>query len=101
MTVRELTLTYGRGEPLDVPDAPIDTSNAAARVLAPLLANAAAVILAHNHPSGVVRPSPDDCTATEAIALALALFKIRLLDHLILAGDACYSIASSTAGRCR
>ncbi len=48
--------------------------------------NAAAVILAHNHPSGVCEPSQADIRITERLQKALALVDIRLLDHVIV-GD--------------
>jgi DNA repair protein RadC len=63
-------------------------------VKAALSANAAAVILAHNHPSGVVEPSTADKRITERIKSALALLDIRVLDHIIV-GDSCYSFAES------
>jgi len=63
-------------------------------VKAALAANAAAVILAHNHPSGVVEPSTADKRITERIRSALALVDIRVLDHIIV-GDSCYSFAQS------
>jgi len=63
-------------------------------VKAALSANAAAVILAHNHPSGVVEPSTADKRITERIKSALALVDIRVLDHIIV-GDSCYSFAQS------
>ena len=53
-----------------------------------LLHNAAAVILAHNHPSGVATPSDADRTLTHQIQSALALIDVRLLDHFIVAGTA-------------
>jgi DNA repair protein RadC len=46
--------------------------------------NAAAVILAHNHPSGVAEPSQADIRITERLKKALALVDIRVLDHLIV-----------------
>ncbi len=49
--------------------------------------NAAAVILAHNHPSGVAEPSRADLHITRRLAGALGLVDIRVLDHLII-GDA-------------
>lgn len=55
--------------------------------------NAAAVILAHNHPSGNPSPSQDDIDLTRKAKEALALIDIRLLDHLIAAGPACLSMA--------
>ncbi|MEX0606485.1 MAG: DNA repair protein RadC [Halofilum sp. (in: g-proteobacteria)] len=48
--------------------------------------NAAAVILAHNHPSGVAEPSRADTRLTERLRDALGLVEIRVLDHLIV-GD--------------
>jgi len=48
--------------------------------------NAAAVIAAHNHPSGVAEPSAADRTLTRRLGEALALVDIRLLDHVII-GD--------------
>ena len=54
-----------------------------------LTVNAAAVILAHNHPSGVAEPSQADERITQRLKSALELVDIRLLDHLIIgAGDA-------------
>lgn len=54
--------------------------------------NAAAVILAHNHPSGVAEPSQADIAITERLKKALALVDIRVLDHLIV-GDEVTSFA--------
>ena len=51
-----------------------------------LLHNAAAVILAHNHPSGVAEPSAADEQLTRTLKQALALVDVRLLDHFIVAG---------------
>jgi DNA repair protein RadC len=52
--------------------------------------NAAAVILAHNHPSGSVEPSRADEFLTQTLKTALALVDVRVLDHLVVAGaDAC------------
>lgn len=55
--------------------------------------NAAAVILAHNHPSGVVRPSRADRQITTTIINALQLVQIRTLDHFIVGGVGIYSFA--------
>ena len=55
--------------------------------------NAAAVILAHNHPSGVAEPSIQDQALTRALAEALALVDIKVLDHFIVAPGACLSFA--------
>jgi DNA repair protein RadC len=48
--------------------------------------NAAALILAHNHPSGVAEPSQSDIRITSRISDALALVDIRVLDHFVV-GD--------------
>ncbi len=55
--------------------------------------NAAAVILAHNHPSGVAEPSHADRLLTDALKQALALVDVRVLDHFIVAGAGCLSFA--------
>ena len=49
--------------------------------------NAAALILAHNHPSGIAEPSQADIHITKRIQSALDLVDIRVLDHIIV-GDA-------------
>lgn len=51
-----------------------------------LAVNAAAVILAHNHPSGVAEPSRADEFLTQSLRQALALVDVRVLDHLVVAG---------------
>ena len=54
--------------------------------------NAAAVILAHNHPSGVAEPSQSDIHITQRLVEALQLVDIRVLDHLIIGDDiVCFS----------
>ena len=55
--------------------------------------NAASVILAHNHPSGEASPSAADRTLTKALAEALALIDVRVLDHFIVAPGASMSFA--------
>lgn len=55
--------------------------------------NAAAVILAHNHPSGVSEPSHADELITTRLREALGLVDVRVLDHFIVAGSACMSFA--------
>jgi DNA repair protein RadC len=59
-----------------------------------LLVNAAAVILAHNHPSGVAEPSQADERITRRLKSALDLVDIRLLDHLIVGEGRATSLAS-------
>ncbi len=55
--------------------------------------NAAAVIFAHNHPSGVAEPSQSDQHLTTALKQALGLVDVRVLDHFIVAGTGCLSFA--------
>jgi DNA repair protein RadC len=55
--------------------------------------NAAAVILAHNHPSGVAEPSVQDQALTRTLCEALALVDVKVLDHFIVAPGACLSFA--------
>jgi DNA repair protein RadC len=58
-----------------------------------LARNAAAVILAHNHPSGVAEPSHADELITARLKEALALVDIRVLDHLVIGDGRCTSFA--------
>jgi DNA repair protein RadC len=62
-------------------------------VKAALAANAAAVIFAHNHPSGVAQPSQADEMLTRQLKDALALVEVRVLDHFIVAGNQTLSFA--------
>ncbi|PQO94719.1 hypothetical protein C5614_19240 [Massilia phosphatilytica] len=55
--------------------------------------NAASVILAHNHPSGLPEPSEADLRLTGALVKALSLVDIRVLDHFIVAGPLVHSFA--------
>jgi DNA repair protein RadC len=54
--------------------------------------NAAAVIFAHNHPSGVPEPSQSDERITQKLKEALHLIDVRVLDHFVV-GDAVVSFA--------
>ena len=62
-------------------------------VKAALAANAAAVIFAHNHPSGVAQPSRADELLTRQLREALALVDVKVLDHFVIAGDQALSFA--------
>lgn len=62
-------------------------------VKAALLANAASVVFAHNHPSGLPLPSSADEALTRVLERALDLVDIRTLDHLIVAGPRIFSFA--------
>lgn len=55
--------------------------------------NAASVIFAHNHPSGLAEPSRADELLTRTLRDALALVEVRVLDHVIVAGNASVSFA--------
>ncbi|MDX1802973.1 MAG: DNA repair protein RadC [Alcanivorax sp.] len=59
--------------------------------------NAAAVILAHNHPSGVAEPSQSDHAITRRLVEALALVEVRVLDHLVIGDGGWVSLASRGA----
>tara|TARA_R110000868_G_scaffold269522_2_gene528859 strand:- start:569 stop:1243 length:675 start_codon:yes stop_codon:yes gene_type:complete len=58
-----------------------------------ILYNAARVILAHNHPSGIALPSEADKSVTTTIKQALALVDIKLIDHIIVGSSGTYSFA--------
>jgi DNA repair protein RadC len=58
-----------------------------------LLLNAAAVIFAHNHPSGDPSPSQADRTITQRLKDALALIDVRVLDHIVVGGTCSLSLA--------
>jgi len=53
--------------------------------------NAGAVIFAHNHPSGLAKPSQADCKVTEQLRTALAMVDIQTVDHCIVAGNQVFS----------
>ena len=58
-----------------------------------LACNAAAVILYHNHPSGIPEPSRADEHLTQRLKEALALVDVRVLDHIVVGHGACVSFA--------
>jgi DNA repair protein RadC len=62
-------------------------------VVEALARNAASVMLAHNHPSGVPEPSTSDLQLTRALSQALGLVDIRILDHFVVAGRHVHSFA--------
>ena len=55
--------------------------------------NAAGVILAHNHPAGLVEPSRSDELLTQTLKQALAMVDVRVLDHVIVGGNSALSFA--------
>ncbi len=52
----------------------------------------AAIVLAHNHPSGDARPSKSDCVATRRLAAAAEALDCTILDHLVFGGSDCSSM---------
>lgn len=57
--------------------------------------NAAAVIFAHNHPSGFAEPSSADKSLTQTLKHALELIDVKVLDHIIIAGNNYYSFSGN------
>lgn len=57
---------------------------------AAILCNAASIILAHNHPSGDLTPSPEDLQVTDVLKKAGAILDIEVLDHVIVGEDGSY-----------
>lgn len=62
-----------------------------------LMARAEGIVLCHNHPSGNLRPSPDDDRITRKLREACDTLELRLLDHVIVTTDGFYSYSSSSA----
>ena len=62
--------------------------------------NAAAIILAHNHPSGLSDASDDDINVTDRLRIALELMDVRLLDHIVIGDNEVYSIMSTMKWTC-
>lgn len=85
------------GDPARVAEGALMHVGVAAReVFAPAVnRRAAAIVLAHNHPSGAPEPSPEDVEFTRQMARAGALLGIRLLDHLVLARRGYFSFAEA------
>ena len=67
------------------------------RLIAEIVLRSGAVfaVVAHNHPNGLALPSPDDIAATQKMVQALRLIGVRLLDHIIVAGNDFVSLAQS------
>jgi DNA repair protein RadC len=57
-----------------------------------LALNASALIVSHNHPSGNTKPSDADIATTQRLVSAMDLLDIRVLDHVVVAGDAVVSM---------
>lgn len=73
----------------------INASQVHIRVIArkSLVLNAAALVLAHNHPSGIAEPSRSDERITSEIQKAMQVFDVKILDHFIVSSDECCSFA--------
>jgi DNA repair protein RadC len=73
----------------------IDTASIYPRVVVQraLALNAAALVFAHQHPSGVTQPSRADEAITQTLKTALALVDVRVLDHFIVGEGPPYSFA--------
>ena len=81
----------------EVAEGSVNSASVSARrvVEMALAVNAATVVLAHNHPSGLAVPSPEDVQTTHRIAAALQTVEILLADHVILADEDSVSMAQS------
>jgi DNA repair protein RadC len=55
--------------------------------------NASGIVLAHNHPSGNLKPSDEDIRLTTKMTAAGTMLEIKVIDHLIIAGSSYYSFA--------
>lgn len=75
----------------------VDSLNISPRdiIIPALKQNSAFVILGHNHPSGVSKPSHEDLVVNKSIKKALKLVGIRLLDHLVISSEGWRSIEAS------
>jgi len=65
---------------------------------AAILSNAASIALAHNHPSGELNPSPEDISMTKKLVQSGELLGIKVLDHIIVAGDQYLSFKEQRIG---
>ena len=63
-----------------------------------LLDNAKAIMVAHNHPSGIVKPSPEDIRITKRLVGAGRILDVQLLDHLIVARSGFVSLRERGLG---
>ena len=88
------------GEPIEVYNGSLNASIVrVGEVFRPALrANAAAIIIAHNHPSGDVTPSPEDVSLTRAFVEAGKMLDIDLLDHLVIGGNNYLSLKARGMG---
>lgn len=88
------------GEPVEVYNGSLNASMVrVGEVFRPALqANAAAILIAHNHPSGEVAPSPEDVALTRAFVEAGKMLDVDLLDHLIVSSNRYISLKARGLG---
>ena len=88
------------GEPIEIYNGSLNTSMVrVGEVFRPALqANAASIIVAHNHPSGVCDPSPEDVALTRAFVEAGRMLDVDLLDHLIVSSSRYISLKARGLG---
>lgn len=84
---------------IDIRDAAAGTVNHAMPIIREIIHTAlqkfaSAIICIHNHPSGSIKPSPEDERFTRELATAGKLMGIKVLDHIIVGGDTFYSFAN-------
>lgn len=60
-----------------------------------MLSNATKIIVAHNHPSGSVKPSKDDKRTTDILCMASQILNIPLIDHIIIGNNEYFSFAEN------
>jgi DNA repair protein RadC len=88
------------GEPVEVYNGSLNASMVrVGEVFRPALqANAAAILIGHNHPSGDVTPSPEDVALTRAFVEAGRMLDVDLLDHLIVSSNRYVSLKAKGLG---
>ena len=88
------------GDPIEVYNGSLNASMVrVGEVFRPALhANAAAIIIAHNHPSGDITPSPEDIALTKAFVQAGIMLDVDLLDHLIVSSSSFISLKARGLG---